>query len=197
MPHPKPNTVPTSDRTDVGKAEEERYTKQFLDGLSDFAFEWDEELIDPYALFYSENKEAGYAFHMLRRIFQKIDAFIGIENVTQSPWAYFSSLKSLLSFSKAIEALTEAAQGVSEPPVIEKIRMADRTRIRRAMLKRIIDLEPSRRTFDAEVLEYLTDRNTIFDNFLKAVYKKRAKKQDPPVTSKTEDASFCHTVLTK
>jgi hypothetical protein len=191
MSHPTPNTVPASDRTDVDKAEEERYTKQFLQGLSDFAVEWDEELIDPYPLFYSANKEAGYAFHMLGRIFQKIDAFIGIESFIQSPWAYFSSLELLVSFSKAIEALTKAAQGATEPPVIERIRIADRARMRRAMLKRIMNLEPSRRTFNAEVLEYLTDRNEIFDNFLKAIYKRRAKEQDPPVAGKTKAASFC------
>lgn len=194
MPHPKPNTVPISDRTVVDKAEEERYTKQFLDGLSDFALEWEGETIDPYALFYFKNKEAGYAFHMLGHIFKKIDAFIGIKSVTESPWAYFSNLESLVSFTKAIDAFIKAAQGVSEPPVIEKIRIADRTRIRRTMLKRIIDLEPSRRTFNAEVLEFLIDRNTIFDNFLKAVYKRRAQKQDPPVAGKAEAAPFCECI---
>jgi hypothetical protein len=188
------NTVPTSDPNDVDKAAEERYTQQFLDGLGDYAMQWDEELIDPYAIFYSGNVKAGYAFHMLQHIFKKIDAFIGIESNTQSPWAYFSSLESLVSFGKAIEALTKGAQGVNEPPVIEKIRIADRTRMRRAMLKRITDLEPSRRAFDAEVLDYLIDRNAIFDNFLKAVYKRRAVKQDPNVTGKMEAAPSCEYV---
>jgi hypothetical protein len=183
------NTVPRSGRNDADKAAEESYTKQFLDDLGDFAIEWDEEPIDPYAIFYSENVEAGYAFYMLQHIFKKIEAFIGIKSNIQSPWAYFSSLTSLVSFSEAIEALTKTAQGVSEPPVIEKIRIADRTRMRRAMLKRITDLEPSRRTFDAEALDYLTDRNTIFDNFLKDVYKRRAKKHDPNVTGRMEAAS--------
>jgi hypothetical protein len=194
MPHPKPKTVPTPDRTDVDKAEEEKYTKQFLDRISHFEYEG---LADPYTLFYYENNEAGYAFYMLGRIFNKIDAFIGIKSVAQSPWRYFSSLESLLSFSEAIEDLTKEVQGGNEPPVIEKIRIADRTRIRKTMLQRIIDLEPSRRTFDAEVLEFLRDRNTIFENFLKAVYKRRGKKQDPGVAGKTEAASFCQTMLTK
>jgi hypothetical protein len=187
----QPNTVPTSDPNGADKAAEKSYTKRFLDGLDDFAMECDEELINSYAIFYSENVEAGYAFYMLHHIFKKIDAFIGIKNNIQSPWAYFSSLESLVSFSEEIEALTKAAQGVSEPPVIEKVRIADRTRIRRAMLKRITDLEPSRRTFNAEVLDYLTDRNTIFDNFLKGVYKRRAKKHDPNVTGRMEAASSC------
>jgi hypothetical protein len=187
----QPNTVPTSDPNDADKAAEKRYTKQFLDGLGDFAMECDEELINPYAIFYSENVEAGYAFHMLQHIFEKIDAFIGIKSNIRSPWAYFSSLESLVSFSDAIESLTKAAQGVSEPPVIEKILIADRTRKRRAMLKRITDLEPSRRTFNAEVLDYLTDRNTIFEKFLKDVYKRRAKKHDPNVTGRMEAVSPC------
>ena len=39
-------------------------------------------------------------------------------------------MESLVSFNKVIEALTNAAQGVNEPPVVEKIRIVDRTRIR-------------------------------------------------------------------
>ena len=191
---PQPNTVPTSDPKAADKVAEERYTKKFLDKLSDFAIGRDEEFTDPYAMFYSQNVEAGYAFHMLAHIFKKIDAFIGIKGNTKSPWAYFSSLESLVSFSKEIEALTKAAQEVSEPPVIEKIRIADRIRTRRAMLKRIIDLEPSRRTFNDEVLDYLTDRNTIFDKFLKAIYKRRAKKQDPSMIGKMEAASYCELI---
>jgi hypothetical protein len=186
---PQPNAAPASDPSNADKAAEERYTKQFLDRLSHSEFHQDEEFIDPYSIFYSGNIAAGYAFHMLEHIFKKIDAFIGIKSNTRSPWAYFSGLESLVSFSKAIEALTKEAQGVSEPPVIEKIRIADRPRMRKAMLKRITDLEPSRRTFNAEVLAYLIDRNTIFDKFLKAVYKARAKKQDPNVTGKMEAAN--------
>jgi hypothetical protein len=191
MAHQTPNSVPTSDRTDVKKAEEERFTKQFLESLSNFRYEWDELDVSEFALFYSENKEAGYAFHVLGRIFKKVDAFIGIKSYIDCPWVYFSDLKLLVSFSKAIETLTNAAQGVNEPPVVEKIRIVDRTRIRRAMLKRIADLEPSRRTFNAEVLEYLTDRNTIFDNFWKAVYKERAKRQDLSMTGKAKTGSLC------
>jgi hypothetical protein len=190
MPHPKPNAVPTPDRRDADKAEEEKYTNQLLDSFSN-PFKFDQELFGEYAQFYFDNKEAGYAFHMLERIFKKVEAFIGIKTLIQSPWGYFSSLESLVRFSKAIEALTNAAQGLNEPPVIEKIRIVDRTHIRRAMLKRIVDLEPSRRTFNAEVLEYLIDRNTIFDNFWKVVHKERAKKQDFSVTGKAKTESFC------
>jgi len=197
---PQLNPVPPSDSNVVDRAVEERYTNKFLDGLSEFAWDWDEEFIDPYAIFYSANVEAGYAFHMLKQIFKKIDAFIGIKSSSQSPWKYFSSLESLVSFSKAIETLTKAAQGVNEPLVIEKIRIVDRSDIRRAMLKRITDLEPSRRTFSPEVLDYLTDRNTIFDNFLEAVDKEGLKeegakeegekKEGPKVIGKIEVTSI-------
>jgi hypothetical protein len=190
MPHPKPNAAPTPDRSDADKAEEERYTNQILASFSN-PFKINQELSGEYVQFYFDNKEAGYAFHMLERIFKKVDAFIGMRTTIQSPWGYFSSLELLVLFSRAIEALTNAAQGVNEPLEVEKIRVVDRTRIRRAMLKRIVELEPSRRTFNAEVLEYLIDRNTIFDNFWKAVYKERAKRQNPSVTGKAKTESFC------
>jgi hypothetical protein len=193
MAHQNSNAVPTSDRTDVEKAEE-RYTSQFFQGLANFQDEWDCLDISEFAQFYSQNKEAGYAFHMLRRIFKKVDAFIGISCKIRCPWVYFSDLKSLVSFSKAVERLTSAAEGVNEPPVVEKFRIVDRTRIRSAMLKRIVYLEPSRRTFNAEVLEYLIDRNTVFENFWKAVYKERAKRQNLSLTGKAKTESFCEWV---
>ncbi|KAE9371859.1 hypothetical protein N431DRAFT_484295 [Stipitochalara longipes BDJ] len=186
MSHPNSATVPEPDQADIDKAEEERYTTKFLDGPPNFPLDMKDELIDPFSQFYLENKQAGYAFYMLGRIFKKIDAFIGIKSATrstQSPWVYFSSLESLVGFGTAIEELTKAAaEGASEPPEIQKIRIADRKNVRRAMLKRLITLEPSRRTFNAEILENLKNRNAIFDDFLKGVYKRRAKKQDSPAT---------------
>jgi hypothetical protein len=84
MPHPKPNAVPTPDQSDVDKAEEERYTNQILASFTN-PFKINQEHIGEYAQFYSDNKEAGCAFHRLEHIFKKVDAFIGIKTLIQSP----------------------------------------------------------------------------------------------------------------
>lgn len=165
---------------------EQRYSKKFLDGLSEFLWEWDEEDISEYAKFYSDNPQAGYAFHVLKGIFEKIDMFIGIGSTrnSESPWDYFSNIQSLAAFSTAITKLTEALNRDPEPPMVEKIRIADRSRVRKQMLKRIYNLDPSRRTYNSEVLEHLKDRNKILDVFLKNLYIRRSKKKlDAKTTS--------------
>jgi hypothetical protein len=194
----QPGALLASDPNEVDKAVEENYTKKYLDNLSEAADILDDEYLSPYALFYLQNNEVGYAFYVLACIFKKIDALIDVSNkADQSPWEYFSSQDSFVKFSRAIETLTERVfQGTTEPPIIEQIRKADRSRMRRVMLKRITDLEPARITFDREVLEHLIDRNSFFDDFLKVIYIKRGKKQSPDATGKNEHFSHLGTGLT-
>ena len=112
----------------------------------------------------------------------------------RSPWEYFSDLDSFVKFGRAIENLTKrVSQETSEPTIIEQIRRADRSRMRRVMLKRITDLEPRLRTFDQEIIDGLIDRNSFFDDFLKVIYIKRSKKQNPAMSGKKNDS--CETRL--
>jgi hypothetical protein len=183
----------TSDLAKADKAAEENHTKKYLDDVGEAVDFLDDECLtlDPYAQFYLQNNGAGYAFYMLECIFKKIDAFIDIKyKAYRSPWEYFSNLDSLVKFGRAIEALTErASQGTTEPTIIEQIRRADRSRMRRVMLKRITDLEPCRRTFNHQVFDNLIDRNSIFDDFLKVIYIKRTKKQNADISGKKNNFS--------
>lgn len=189
----QPNTPLVSDRTDVGRAVEKNYSKRYLDELIEATELYDEEFLSPYAQFYIQTPEAGYAFYMLACIFKKIDALINVTKRSgQCPWEYFSHQASFVEFSKAIEALTErASHATTEPPIIEQIRKADRSRMRRSMLKRITDLDPARITFEGDVFENLMDRNSFFDDFLKVIYIKRRKKQSLEVTGRS-DHSYHH-----
>ena len=188
----QPSTLLASDAAKADKAAEDNYTKKYLAEISEAkdSIYYEFLTLSPYAQFYIQNNEAGYAFHMLQCIFKKIDALIGISSIAgRSPWDYFSDLSSFVKFSRVIGALTEkVSEGTSEPTIIEQIRRADRSRMRRVMLKRISDLEPRLRTFEQEIIDGLIDRNSFFDDFLKVIYIKRGKKQNPAVSGKKNDS---------
>jgi hypothetical protein len=156
---------------------EQKYTNEFLEHVADFSF--DEEDLSDYSRFYTKNPAAGYAFHRLKALFEKIDMFLGVKSpkAFESPWDYFSNVDSLATFNKKIIELTEKLQVSSEPLVVEKVRIADRGHVRKQMLKRLINLDPSERTFDSEILEHLKDRHRILNSFWKAVYTERDRKK--------------------
>lgn len=187
-------SILTSDLSGTDKVVEENYTRKYLDDLGEAVemMTMDEEDLNPYVQFYLQSPKAGYAFYILACIFKKIDALMDVSNkADQSPWEYFSSKSSFKNFSKAIEALTNGvSQGTMEPAIIQQIRKADRSRMRRVMLKRITDLEPGCLTLiDGQMLDYLTDRNSFFDDFLKVIYIKRGKKQSSDVAGKKRNLS--------
>jgi hypothetical protein len=169
--------LPSAETIDVA---EKRYTEKFLDGITDMAFEWGEELeLSEYATFYCADPAAGYAFHKLETMFKEIDKFVCGKpgRVTDSPFGYFSNVEVLVTFSRKMAELTETLQKSAEPPAVEKIRIVDRNADRKKMFKRIIDVEPSKRTFESDVLENLKDRHKIMNAFWKAVYTERDRKK--------------------
>ena len=94
----QPSAVLVSDAAKADKAAEDNYTKKYLAEISEAADNIYAEFLtlSPYAQFYKQNNEAGYAFHMLQFIFKKIDALIGINSMAgRSPWEYFSDLQLL------------------------------------------------------------------------------------------------------
>jgi hypothetical protein len=167
MTHQFEVTVQPSEPIDFA---EQRFTKEFLDGLADFDSDsgWD---LNDYAKFYCTNRAAGYAFHKLKSVFEKIDMFLSIKPQKRynTPWDYFSDVDALAKFSRKITELTETLKVSAEPLVVEKIRIVNRSATRAEMYKRIIDLEPSKRTFESDILEHLKDRHTILNAFLTAV----------------------------
>jgi hypothetical protein len=164
--------------TDLADEDEQRYTSKYLGQIADLEFKSDRD-ISEYAKFYQTNPLAGYAFYKLKKVFEKIDRIIDIKSPkgSVSHWDYFSDVESLAAFSTKITQLTETLQGSSEPLIVETIRIVDRSGMRRKMFKRIINLEPSERTFESDILEHLEDRHKILDGFLTAVYVERSRRK--------------------
>lgn len=135
--------------------------------------------LTPYQDFYYADPRAGYACYKLQEIFTNIGAALQNESKqeAQDPWEYFVDVETHGSYCTSLHELTDALYRCRwlyhEPTMIEKVRVADNSRIRREMVDRLAQCD---RKLDSEVVDRLMDRHMIVERFLTNVQSERERK---------------------